>query len=87
MDKVRHDCILPTLRRKVWKRYTGMHLPEQTEIALRIEGTPERQGIFTSGPGACMAPKLDFPFTSPDVLVIEGILDEKYLEALRQDVT
>ncbi len=66
--------------------YTGLNLPNNLEIIMPIEGTAEGSAIFTNVPGTCMAGKLNFPFTSVDVVLTEDILNEKYVDALRADV-
>ena len=68
--------------------YTGTDLPHphQLDIGMPIKGTAEGSAIFTDVPGTCMAVKLNFPFTSNDVVLTEAILDEKYVTALFNDV-
>ncbi len=66
--------------------YTGTYLPDRVDIRLPIKGTVEGSSIFTTVRGTCMANKLNFPFTSNDVVLTESILDEKYVDALHEDV-
>ena len=66
--------------------YTGLNLANGVDIRLPIIGTEEGNGLFTQTPGTSMAMKLNFPFTSNDVVVTEYLLDEKYVDALREDV-
>ncbi|OPZ31206.1 MAG: hypothetical protein BWZ02_00345 [Lentisphaerae bacterium ADurb.BinA184] len=66
--------------------YTGTDLPNRVPLGLPIKGTAEGSAIFTDKPGTCMAVKLNFPFTTPDVALTEAILDERYVRAIFRDV-
>ncbi|HOS43035.1 MAG TPA: hypothetical protein PK794_05020, partial [Armatimonadota bacterium] len=66
--------------------YTGTDLPYKLNLFLPIEGTDEGNGIFTGTPGTSMAVKLNYPFTTNDVVLTESILDEKYVTAMFKDV-
>ena len=66
--------------------YTGLNLPNNMDITMPVQGTAEGSAIFTNVRGTCMAGKLNFPFTSVDVVLTEDILNEKYVDALREDV-
>jgi hypothetical protein len=66
--------------------YTGTDLPYRLNIFMPIKGTEEGNGIFTGTPGTSMAVKLNYPFTTNDVVLTESILDEKYVTALFNDV-
>lgn len=59
--------------------YPGTHLP--LALGLVISGISEAP--LSGTPGQCMAPKLNYPFSSPDVVVLRAVLDETYLEATR----
>ncbi len=66
--------------------YTGLNLPQNLDLSLPVQGTAEGSSIFTNVRGTCMAGKLNFPFTSVDVVLTENALNEKYVDALRADV-
>lgn len=66
--------------------YTGTDLPYRMNLYLPVKGTDEGNGIFTGTPGTSMANKLNYPFTTNDVVLTESILDEKYVWAIFKDV-
>lgn len=66
--------------------YPGMHLQYDLDINMPVAGTAEGSGIFNNTPGACMAAKLNYPFSCPDAVVLDAVLDEKYVAARRGDV-
>jgi hypothetical protein len=67
-------------------QYAGTDLPFKFNIFMPIKGTDEGSAIFTETPGTSMAGKLNFPLSSPELVLNEVILDEKYVEALFKDV-
>ncbi len=67
--------------------YPGQNLPFNLNINLPVQGTEEGASIlYNKTRGTCMAAKLNYPYTSPDVAVLRAVLDEKYTQALRDDV-
>jgi hypothetical protein len=66
--------------------YTGTDLPYRLNLYLPVQGTDEGNGILTGTPGTTMAVKLNYPFTTNDVVLTESILDEKYVWALFKDI-
>jgi hypothetical protein len=67
-------------------QYTGLKISDQTDIKLPVKGTAEGAGLLPNSPGDCMATKLQFPFTSEEVVLGEAILDEKYLTATFKEI-
>ncbi len=67
--------------------YPGQHLPFDLNVSLPVQGTEEGTSVlYNRTRGTCMAAKLNYPYTSPDVAVLRAVLDEKYTQALREDV-
>jgi hypothetical protein len=66
--------------------YTGTRLPEDLDIIMPIQGTEEGNGMFPGAPGACMAGELNYPFTTPDVVLTEDSIRDVYVKALGKDV-
>lgn len=66
--------------------YTGTGLQDGLTINLPIKGTEEGNGIFTDTPGTSMAMKVNYPFTSNDVVLTECLFNEKYVTARWHDV-
>ena len=66
--------------------YTGTNLSDGLDIRLPIHGTAEGSAIFTDVPGTCMAVKINHPFSSSDLVLLDAALDEKYTTALFSDV-
>jgi hypothetical protein len=66
--------------------YTGTRLPDGLDIWMPVQGTEEGNGVFPGSPGACMAGRLNFPFTTPDVVLTEVALNDVYVSALSKDV-
>jgi len=65
--------------------YTGTFLPPSrtvSDIIMPVKGTSEGSGLFPEVPGANMAVKLDFPFTSNTVVITQARINEKYSTAL-----
>ena len=66
--------------------YTGTNISDGLDIRMPIRGTEEGNGIFTDEPGTCMAVKINHPFTSSDLVLLDAVLDEKYTTARFDDV-
>jgi hypothetical protein len=66
--------------------YTGTRLGDGLDIRMPIQGTEEGNGLFPGTPGACMAGTVNFPFTTPDVVLTEVTLRDVYVNALSRDV-
>ncbi len=55
-------------------------------LVVPVEGVPEGKDIFTPVRGACMAPKINFPFSCGNVVLTESEINEKYVRALYKEV-
>lgn len=66
--------------------YAGADIPRPTSFALPAEGTSEAAAQFPNIPGTMLATKLNFPFTTPNVVLTEAVGDEVFQTALRSDV-
>lgn len=66
--------------------YTGTYLSDGLDIRMPIRGTAEGSSLFTEVPGTCMAVKINHPFSSSDLVLLDAVLDEKYSTALFSDV-
>jgi hypothetical protein len=66
--------------------YTGSRLPDGLDLAMPVQGTAEASTLFPTVRGTVIAPRISFPFTSTDVSVQDVMLDQKYTNALWEDI-
>ncbi len=66
--------------------YTGSRLPDGLDVSLPVKGTAEGSTLFPTVRGTLMAPKISFPFTCNDVAIQDEQLDEKYTDALIDEI-
>ncbi|MHB9132374.1 MAG: hypothetical protein ACYDBB_14985 [Armatimonadota bacterium] len=66
--------------------YTGSRLPDGLDLMMPVKGTAEGSSLFPTVRGTLMAPKISFPFTCNDVAIQDVQLDEKYTNALLDEV-
>lgn len=65
--------------------YTGTFLPPRMgsfDLKMPVKGTPEASTLMPDVPGTNMAPKLNFPFVSNQLVLTEARVNEKYITAL-----
>ena len=102
MDEKGNTAIGPPLRfgptlRYTWRcsdrqnffdwafQYTGTNLPD-IDIRINAFGTEEGKGFWPNKKGENIYPLLDFPFTSNHVYITDAYIEQKYWDALLENV-
>ncbi|MEM2117246.1 MAG: hypothetical protein QW754_05925, partial [Thermoplasmata archaeon] len=102
MDEKGNNAISPCLRfgptiRYTWRcsdrqnffgwvwHYTGTRVPD-IDIRINTFGTDEGKGIWINKRGENLCPLLEFPFASRHVYITEASIENRYWNALWEDV-